>query len=484
MDEKYAAAAIRRTWDAIAGRAFEEAGEVRMTADKVRRFISDYIESEAEGSTSRWKFWASLAAEDKRRILELAFPKGSYTRPEKGSVFTAAPASVETSKLREMLEDRGFDPFTLEDAEAGGRSISDLIADSIDRADLVLVVVPHHGTRNPNVFIELGYALAKKKRILALVPPDEELPFSAAPYLRTELDNQEAIGFGVDQVLAAPKGKSKGKGKSRNRGIKKTKPLGAAADRLLVEVRANGGQITETKFMDIVRRAIEESGVSTIVSKPAGATRRVDFAVWSDDLEPLIKNPVVIELKSRLRGREHFEETIAQLARALDVTHTQLGLLIYAASDGDIDEEAVHDPRILVMVDPLNWTTRDVKLIEGLCSIPRCVMARHTKKRHPAAFKARVALEAAKQTRTLAELAQGLPGPPRPDQPVEEATPGRHRVPVPRRPPPRARREPGHPGRTLRADRPAQHGGRVVEKKSCPLRLTSSGPWSNPIILI
>ena len=344
MDEKYTAAAIRRTWDAIAGRAFEETGKVRMTGDEVRRFMSDYIENKAE--TSRQKFWDLLSPEDKHRILELAFPHGSYTRPEKGSVFISAPASVETSKLRETLVDRGFDPFTLEDAEAGGRSISDLINDSIDRADLVLVVVPHHGTRNPNVFIELGYALAKKKRILALVPPGEELPLGDVPYLRTELDNLEAIGFGLDQVLAAPKGK--GKGKSRKDGIKKTKPLGAAADRLLDEVRANRGQITETEFMDIVRRAIEESGVSTVVSGPAAADREVDFAVWSDDLEPLIKNPVVIELKSRLRGKEHFEQTIAQLVRALDMTHTQVGLLIYAASDGNIDEEAVHDPRILV----------------------------------------------------------------------------------------------------------------------------------------
>jgi TIR domain len=262
-----------------------------------------------------------LSPEDKCRILELAFPHGTYTRPEKGSVFISAPAPVETSKLRETLEDRGFEPFTLEDAEAGGRSISDLINDSIDRADLVLVVVPHHGTRSPNVFIELGYALAKKKRILALVPPDEELSLGDVPYLRTELDHLEAIGFGLDQVLAAPKGK--GKGKTRKDGIKKTKPLGAAADRLLDGVRANRRQISETEFKDIIRRAIEESGVSTVVSGLTAADRGVDFAVWSDDLEPLIKNPVVIELKSRLRGNEHFEQTIAQLASALDMTHTQ-----------------------------------------------------------------------------------------------------------------------------------------------------------------
>jgi transposase len=52
---------------------------------------------------------------------------------------------------------------------------------------------------------------------------------------------------------------------------------------------------------------------------------------------------------------------------------------------------------------PPNWTTRDVKLIEDHCSIPRSIMT-GTRKRYPASFKARVALEAAKQTRTLAEL--------------------------------------------------------------------------------
>src|SRR5262249_8892791 len=53
--------------------------------------------------------------------------------------------------------------------------------------------------------------------------------------------------------------------------------------------------------------------------------------------------------------------------------------------------------------DPKYWTTRDVKLIEVHYSIPRSVMT-GTRKRYPTAFKARVALEAAKQTRTLAEL--------------------------------------------------------------------------------
>src|SRR5215469_15685746 len=89
---------------------------------------------------------------------------------------------------------------------------------------------------------------------------------------------------------------------------------------------------------------------------------------------------------------------------------------------------------------------------------------RGTRKRYSAAFKARVALEAAKQTRTLAELSgafqvhsvqisqwkkQLLDG-------IESLFRDGHR---------RDHDEPSVPGRAVRADRPAQDGTRVVENQ-------------------
>ena len=100
--------------------------------------------------------------------------------------------------------------------------------------------------------------------------------------------------------------------------------------------------------MAIVRQAIEESGVSTVVSNAELAENEVDLAVWSQDAEPLIKNPIVIELKMALRGKEHVKRTIMRLAKALDSTGTQVGLLIYADGRVPVDEDTVSDPRILV----------------------------------------------------------------------------------------------------------------------------------------
>ncbi len=312
--------------------------------------MCDYIEAEADRAAPWRKFWDSVSVPNQRRILDAAFPDGSYIRPEKGTVFIAAPASIDTTKLREALEWRGFEPLDLADNEESDKSVSERIEDSLDRADLVLVVVPHRRMRSPSVFIELGYALAKKKRVLALIPPDEESPLGDVPYLRAELDNGEAIGLGIDQVLAAARRQAKGKakGKSRRNGVTKTKPIGTAADRLLDEAHAHSGELTARDIEKIVLRAIEQSGVSIVVGQQTPAHHRVDLAVWSDDLDPAIKNPVVIEVKCPLRGKTQFDQAIARLGESLDRTNTQLGVLIYSPPAALIDSQDVHDPRILV----------------------------------------------------------------------------------------------------------------------------------------
>jgi transposase len=81
------------------------------------------------------------------------------------------------------------------------------------------------------------------------------------------------------------------------------------------------------------------------------------------------------------------------------------------------------------------------------------------RRRHPASYKAKVALEAAMQTRTIAELAKAYRVHPVPISQWKKQL------------------------LTLRTDRPAQHGSRVVEEKRCPLRLTPRGRSSHSMML-
>src|SRR5438046_2281272 len=97
------------------------------------------------------------------------------TSPRKALI--SAPLTVDTSVLRRAMEERGITPLELDEVDAQGRSIPELLEDSLQRADFVVVVIGG-GKANENVLFELGFAMALKKRILALVSPDEDLPFS------------------------------------------------------------------------------------------------------------------------------------------------------------------------------------------------------------------------------------------------------------------------------------------------------------------
>jgi hypothetical protein len=123
--------------------------------------------------------------------------------PPARSAFIAASSAVDTSVIRHALESRGIAPYEIDELATAGVSIPELLRDCIMRADLVVAVIGG-GKAKDNVLFELGFATALKKRILALVPPDEDLPVSEIPYLRTAPDNREAIDFGPDQILNAP----------------------------------------------------------------------------------------------------------------------------------------------------------------------------------------------------------------------------------------------------------------------------------------
>ena len=102
---------------------------------------------------------------------------------------------------------------------------------------------------------------------------------------------------------------------------------------------------------------------------------------------------------------------------------------------------------------------------------------RAKRQRHGDTFKAKVALAACEGDKTISELASETPCT-RPGEPVEEAIAGACEL---------VFRQRSQGARTIarrwkppvRADRPAEDGGRVVEKKICPARLRRGAPGSS-----
>ena len=83
--------------------------------------------------------------------------------------------------------------------------MSDILQETIGNAEVVVAIFDRGA--NSNVFFELGFAQALKKRTLIVIDDDVDPPFIAdvgATLLRTKLDNTQAIEVGICQLLKVP----------------------------------------------------------------------------------------------------------------------------------------------------------------------------------------------------------------------------------------------------------------------------------------
>jgi hypothetical protein len=241
--------------------------------------------------------------------------------PAKPIAFITAPAAADTSVIRDALRRRGYIPITLDEIPAPGRNAPDLLRKSILGADLVVAVIGD-AALSSGVFYEIGFAQAMDKRILALAPLSIIPMFEGIACLRTEPTNREAIEFGLDQVLASPQ--------PRRRPVdegKITHPIGQRVDKLLADYRRARGGLVELSFMvSGVVLALAQSGVETH-SDVADHGDQIDMAVWSDDLDPWIGNPLLVVITVRL-DEQGLQRVAARLSSRLGQPPRGWGLII------------------------------------------------------------------------------------------------------------------------------------------------------------
>lgn len=189
--------------------------------------------------------------------------------------FVSAPAGTDLSQLLEALEEHNIHLLDPTQFAPGAVKITDKIIDGISHADLVIAVL---GTANSsgNVLCELGCASALRKKTLAIVPEDYEIPSDIKDlvYIRSTPNNREAVSFALEQMLNAPE-----QGTSQKaRLLDISKPLGIFADDLLERLRKLGELPLERDVEDIVREMLEASKVASVMQQKYPEIRP-DFAV-------------------------------------------------------------------------------------------------------------------------------------------------------------------------------------------------------------
>ncbi len=260
--------------------------------------------------------------------------------------FISAPAGAELGVLRTALESRGLRALVPHDL-AVGTDWSSAIQKQLSQADLVIGVLTSK-RQSPWVLFELGQASALGRRIVLIASPKADpIPFAMHQLLvlRIDLDNQEAIGFALDQILSAPE-RPKG---GRTAEPKPLRGLGTAADDLIAALDRSLATNNWQALEQVVADALRSSGADVVVTSP---TRDVgaDFAVWSDVLEPFVGNPLLVEVKARIRGKAEASRAARQLASYLGASGSRWALLLYGEGpDPEGQAWAGSPPNILVL---------------------------------------------------------------------------------------------------------------------------------------
>jgi hypothetical protein len=206
--------------------------------------------------------------------------------------FISAPAGMNLRQLMTELRRRGVSPYVLSDVAPLGASIMQSLQQAIDAADFVLVVLGA-AESSQNVLFEAGMAVGRGKPVVVIADPAEAPPLDLTGLLtiRARPDDLPAISFALDQA------------EGRSARMSQFAPatghaLGSRVDQLLGQLSTNAN-LTERVALDLLTQALESSG-AVAAQSPDEVGRRFDIGVWSDDLDAIAANPLLIELKRKL----------------------------------------------------------------------------------------------------------------------------------------------------------------------------------------
>ena len=260
--------------------------------------------------------------------------------------FIAAPAGTNLAVLRATLEERGLQVLVPSDLEVGVDWASE-IQKQLGRADLVIGVITADQS-SPWVLFELGQASALGRRIVLIASPKADpIPFALHQFLvlRTEINNADAIGFALDQVLSAPTISKR----ERSSPSKALTGLGSKADEFIERLDRDLNAQHWRSIEELVADALRASGTDLVVASPSGDLG-ADIAVWSDVLEPFVGNPLLVEVKGAVKGKTDISRATTQLAGYVSASGSRWGVLLYGAGpEFDEDIFTASPPNILVL---------------------------------------------------------------------------------------------------------------------------------------
>lgn len=247
--------------------------------------------------------------------------------------FIAAPVNVDTSALRNALERQSI-RWTDVTSVKPGLSIINTIESAIRHSDFICVVIPQDA-KVSNVYFELGLARGFRKPVLLFIEPGVDIvtDIGQIDYVRAAVDDQQVIDFNLDVFLDhfSRKFKNRPKKLAAKRGRINVK---WTMDKLasIWEISPN---IAGQTFEKLVARLFEQAG-AIVTRQPKHYDRGADMAIWLDEVQSSLGNPLLVEVKFGRITNSMLNEAEEGLRSLISKGHARAGFLIY------LDRERQH----------------------------------------------------------------------------------------------------------------------------------------------
>lgn len=249
-----------------------------------------------------------------------------------------------SSLLTPILENLGLETLSVYSMLSTSVTIDGLIETAANRADLVIGVIGRDRT-TPNVYYELGYAAALRKRIVVFAPHGQPHAMDVArfPVVRIDLEDVSAVRFAVERALGSPKpGKPQIQVHEQN-----PSKFDGLADGFISRLGGIGDHATELeRLIADVLRVGEGHRIS---DAPEGRKDLgYDFLLWSDTIQPYLGNPLPVEVKLRIRTLSDLDRTTKRLLAAAARSQAMWSLLVVRDLPDDYQENRSRYAGILI----------------------------------------------------------------------------------------------------------------------------------------
>jgi hypothetical protein len=273
------------------------------------------------------------------------------------SCFVVTPPGMRVNAFLEILRANNFEPFLISDFLAAGLKSSAKVRQAFKSVDFVICLL--FADRQPdNQLFELGIAYGLARRTIIFADLNASIP-SAISTLKVERVSFEDFGSLIPFIkrFMEPKPSSgfdfRPVPERMSRAIREPIPKRQALQIALDALRATNetaqtspSQLFERQVTDVLSR----SGLTVVEarSRRLDSSPTVDLALWIDELQREIGNPIAVSIKSNLTPAG-LQKAIEALTLSLSFVGAKAGVVIYAGKSATVGERiAQRSPLIYV----------------------------------------------------------------------------------------------------------------------------------------